>query len=713
MLRSVSRWVRWRSARSCCGRSPGASATGSGGACSMVGGALVVAITAACAGLVPSLAWLLATRFVMGLGEACFFVGGTTMATDLAPESRRGEAVSYWSVAVWTGLGLGPVVGETLLNGSNYDLVWYVAGGLRAPRRGCRARHHARRTKRAMTGERGKLIAPEAIRPGIILAATLIGIAGFSIFLPLYAPEVGVDDVGLLFLVYGVVVLGVRILGARLPDIARADHAPAPIAIAASAVGLLVISRVAEQRRSRGRRSGHRDRIVVPVSRRCCCSRCGASPSTSAAPSSGRSARSSTSPAARPGSSSAASPRRRATRARSGSSAVLAAVALFLLRSGFAGHAERRRCRRWPRSHPPRRSRPRSRERAARHQRLPAQDRRDPVVPPRVVAPAAGRRRDRVHHAPRRRRGVGRASSRSGSCARRNGMFLPTASLAAASTTSPARSTPGDPARSVAAARAPRPAAAGGAVRGRRARRRGHHPRSPPGQPPARRAGAPRRGRDRRGRSVPGTARRRARPGRALPGVVVPPGVDVDRFRPLDPAGRAATRVAFGLDPDVPLVLGVSRLVPRKGFDVLIDAIGGLPDVQLAIAGSGPRPTPARGARRASRRRRESSVPRSGARRRLLPAALRQRRRVRMPCRERWGGLEAEGFGIVFLEAAAAGVPAVAGRSGGSHEAVVDGETGFVVESRRARRARRAGRVARRRRPAGAHGRRRSGTRRR
>ena len=50
-----------------------------------------------------------------------------------------------------------------------------------------------------------------------------------------------------------------------------------------------------------------------------------------------------------------------------------------------------------------------------------------------------------------------------------------------------------------------------------------------------------------------------------------------------------------------------------------------------------------------------------------------------MCCRDRWGGLEAEGFGIVFLEAAACGVPAVAGRSGGSHEAVVDGETGFVV----------------------------------
>jgi phosphatidylinositol alpha-1,6-mannosyltransferase len=53
-----------------------------------------------------------------------------------------------------------------------------------------------------------------------------------------------------------------------------------------------------------------------------------------------------------------------------------------------------------------------------------------------------------------------------------------------------------------------------------------------------------------------------------------------------------------------------------------------------------------------------------------------------MLCRDRWGGLEAEGFGIVFLEAAACGVPAVAGRSGGAHDAVVDGETGYVVEPR-------------------------------
>jgi MFS family permease len=204
----------------------------------MVGGALVVGITAACAGLVESLAWLIATRVLMGLGEACFFVGGTTMATDLAPESRRGEAVSYWSVAVWSGLAFGPAIGELLLDRSHYDRVWFVAGAFGiisalialATRETRVAVEHA---------DRGRLIAPAAIRPGIILAATLLGITGFSIFLPLYAPEVGIEDVGLVFLLYGIIVLGVRILGARLPDLLGPIRAGS-IAIGATAIGLAV-----------------------------------------------------------------------------------------------------------------------------------------------------------------------------------------------------------------------------------------------------------------------------------------------------------------------------------------------------------------------------------------------------------------------------------------------------------------------------------------
>lgn len=166
---------------------------------------------------------------------------------------------------------------------------------------------------------------------------------------------------------------------------------------------------------------------------------------------------------------------------------------------------------------------------------------------------------------------------------------------------------------------------------------------------------------------------------RPLPTLVVPPGVDVDRFRPLDDAERIGARHHFGLDPEVPLVVGVSRLVPRKGFDVLLDAVATLDGVHIVIAGGG---------RDADRLARRAAA--LGARARLLgpvsdddlPMLYGCADVFAMPCRERWAGIEAEGFGIVFLEAAACGIPAIAGASGGAAEAVADGETGYVVEPR-------------------------------
>jgi phosphatidylinositol alpha-1,6-mannosyltransferase len=166
--------------------------------------------------------------------------------------------------------------------------------------------------------------------------------------------------------------------------------------------------------------------------------------------------------------------------------------------------------------------------------------------------------------------------------------------------------------------------------------------------------------------------------GRELEGVIIPPGVDSDRFHPLDDGERAATRKQFGLDPYRPLVLGVSRLVPRKGFDVVIDAARELRGVDLAIAGAG------RDRRRLARRAAGAGnvhflgrVPDAE-----LAALYGCADVFAMCCRDRWGGLEAEGFGIVFVEAGACAVPAVAGRSGGAHEAVEDGLTGFVVSPR-------------------------------
>ena len=169
----------------------------------------------------------------------------------------------------------------------------------------------------------------------------------------------------------------------------------------------------------------------------------------------------------------------------------------------------------------------------------------------------------------------------------------------------------------------------------------------------------------------------------SLPPVAwIPPGVDTARFLPLAPIERASTRARLGLPTTGPLVLCVSRLVPRKGVDTLIEAAarlsasGRFPDLSVVVAGEG-----------RDRRRLEHLIAKTDAPVRLLgripspdlPGLYACADVFVLCCRSRWGGLEQEGFGIVFLEAAAAGIPSVAGDSGGSAEAVLDGETGIVL----------------------------------
>ena len=190
----------------------------------------------------------------------------------------------------------------------------------------------------------------------------------------------------------------------------------------------------------------------------------------------------------------------------------------------------------------------------------------------------------------------------------------------------------------------------------------------------------------------PATEARRAVRGRGMPRVVeIPPGVDLERFTPLDDGERIRARSDLGLPVEGPLVVSVSRLVPRKGMDVLVDAAAQLadryPDLTVAIAGRG------RDAERLAGRVAELGAPvrlLGGVSDADLPRLVGAADVFVMLCRIRWLGLEQEGFGIVFLEAAAAGVAQVAGASGGAGEAVEDRVTGVVV-----RRPTEAGDVAR------------------
>lgn len=170
--------------------------------------------------------------------------------------------------------------------------------------------------------------------------------------------------------------------------------------------------------------------------------------------------------------------------------------------------------------------------------------------------------------------------------------------------------------------------------------------------------------------------------GKKLGATIVPPGVDTDRFVPLSAVERAQARARFGLSDTDEVVLGISRLVPRKGFDTVIRAVAQLavrrPRLRLVIGSTG------REEDRLKKLAQELHAPVTFLGRVPhddLPALYGCSDVFAMMCRNRWGGLEQEGFGIVFVEAGACGVPQIAGDSGGAAEAVLDGVTGYVMEN--------------------------------
>ncbi|MGW6015567.1 glycosyltransferase family 4 protein [Streptomyces sp. NPDC055210] len=161
--------------------------------------------------------------------------------------------------------------------------------------------------------------------------------------------------------------------------------------------------------------------------------------------------------------------------------------------------------------------------------------------------------------------------------------------------------------------------------------------------------------------------------------VQLPPGVDEKTFHP--GSGGDAVRARLGLT-DRPVVVCVSRLVPRKGQDTLILAMPRIlasePEAVLLIVGGGPYEKDLR--RLAYETGVDDSVRFTGAVPwSELPAHYGAGDVFAMPCRTRRGGLDVEGLGIVYLEASATGLPVVAGDSGGAPDAVLDGETGWVV----------------------------------
>lgn len=210
----------------------------------IIGGAL---LSVAALGLhlaVDSLAMFIVARGVLGVGEAFFFVAVLAAGADIAPALRRGEALNLLSLSLYMGLGIGPLIGESILRAGGFDAVWLAAlvlAGIAAAL-GLVVPETSPTVLAPRTGPRprARLIHPAAVFPGILILAGTWGMAGFLAYLPLHAMAVGLDGAAIPFAIYALLVCGLRIVFAKLPD----QLGPARVsgaALAIGAVGLFVL----------------------------------------------------------------------------------------------------------------------------------------------------------------------------------------------------------------------------------------------------------------------------------------------------------------------------------------------------------------------------------------------------------------------------------------------------------------------------------------
>jgi MFS family permease len=189
-------------------------------------------------------------RLVFGVGEAFAFVGLATAIQDLSPPDRRGEATSYFSVATYGGVAIGPPLGQFLYDHGGFDRVWVVASGVvvvglvmglavpgGVPDNAGGPDGAATRAGRP----KRRFVHPASVRPGLAVAAALVGYSGFVSFAAIYAEDIGLDSPGLIFTAYAVLIVAFRVGLARLPDRYGAVGVSA-FSVVALAAGLLLMA---------------------------------------------------------------------------------------------------------------------------------------------------------------------------------------------------------------------------------------------------------------------------------------------------------------------------------------------------------------------------------------------------------------------------------------------------------------------------------------
>jgi MFS family permease len=209
----------------------------------IVWGAASVGLATAGHLVVTDLWLLLVLRIVYGVGEAFFFTAAAGVINDLAPDERRGEAVSYFSLALYGGLVLGPVLGEIVLGDGHYNRAWILAAATAALAAVLGLPVPDTRPDEESIPPQGlrRFVHPAALLPGTVLATSMWGLGGYFTFVPLYALELGLSGSRVIFATFSGIILAIRGFGARIPD-RLGPRRSARTALTLQACGLLVMA---------------------------------------------------------------------------------------------------------------------------------------------------------------------------------------------------------------------------------------------------------------------------------------------------------------------------------------------------------------------------------------------------------------------------------------------------------------------------------------
>jgi MFS family permease len=207
----------------------------------MVAGASLFAVSVGGYLVAASIPVLVAMRLLTGVGEALFFVGAVSANMDLAPPERRGEAMSFASLSLYIGIGAGPFIGEAVIERAGFAAAWLMAIGLAIIAVGLALRlPRMLPAKENVTPGRHRLVHRAGLLPGVVLLATIWGMAGFLAFVPLYALDLGLAGAGLVLGLFSGIVVTIRSVGARIPDRLGAG-VTTRASLALSSIGLGVV----------------------------------------------------------------------------------------------------------------------------------------------------------------------------------------------------------------------------------------------------------------------------------------------------------------------------------------------------------------------------------------------------------------------------------------------------------------------------------------